>query len=98
MNRSTNVNKNKDHISENIVSVDSGMIGADGIIEIKCSFSGKEMNPDEAIKEKKILYWKCNKNGEIVLNERHPFYYQVQGQLNITERDYCYFAVWTGRH
>lgn len=73
-----------------------GLIGVDGIIEIKCSVSGKDMNPDDAIRDKKIMYWKCNRNGEIVLNKKHPFYYQVQGQLNITERAYCYFAVWTG--
>lgn len=73
-----------------------GLVGEDGIVEIKCSFAGKNMNPDDAIKKKKIPYWKWNDSSGIVLNRNHPFYYQVQGQLNITERDYCYFAVWTG--
>jgi len=29
------------------------------------------------------------------MNRNHRFFYQVQGQLNITERDYCVFTVWT---
>jgi len=26
----------------------------------------------------------------------HKWYYQVQGQLHITQRQLCYFSVWTG--
>jgi len=29
------------------------------------------------------------------MNENHRYFYQVQGQLNITQREYCIFAVWT---
>lgn len=35
------------------------------------------------------------KNGELKLKTSHDYYYQVQGQLHITERQYCYFIVWT---
>lgn len=33
--------------------------------------------------------------GELKLKTSHDYYYQVQGQLHITDRKYCYFAVWT---
>ena len=29
------------------------------------------------------------------MNRTHRFFYQVQGQLNITKRNYCIFAIWT---
>ncbi|KAL6417133.1 hypothetical protein ACFW04_012961 [Cataglyphis niger] len=29
------------------------------------------------------------------MNRKHRYYYQIQGQLNITQREYCIFAVWT---
>lgn len=34
------------------------------------------------------------KNGEIKLKRNHSYYYQVQGQLNITKRSKCYFVVY----
>lgn len=29
------------------------------------------------------------------MNRNHKFCYQVHGQLNIAQWDYCYFVVWT---
>ncbi|XP_077274118.1 uncharacterized protein LOC143903921 [Temnothorax americanus] len=29
------------------------------------------------------------------MNQRHAYYFQVQGQLHITQRKYCIFALWT---
>lgn len=29
------------------------------------------------------------------MNKNHVYYYQVQGQLDVTERKYCIFSVWT---
>jgi hypothetical protein len=34
-------------------------------------------------------------NGEkVALKKTDNYYYQVQAQLNIRERHYCYFVVW----
>ncbi|GBP39298.1 hypothetical protein EVAR_20526_1 [Eumeta japonica] len=63
--------------------------------EIKCPKSAFGLHPDSAIKEKKIRMWKIIKNN-VVLNKSHDWYYQVQGQLHITKKDKCLFAVWTG--
>lgn len=68
---------------------------ANGIVELKCPISAFGMDPDEAIKAKKIKFWKIEKN-EIKVNINHDWWYQVQGQLHITKKDLCLFAVWTG--
>jgi len=74
-----------------------GTIDEDGLVEIKCPSSAKELTPDEAILQRKFTFWGINKKSkEIVgLNQNHNFYYQVQGQLHVTRRDYCLFVLWT---
>ena len=67
----------------------------EGIVEIKCPISAFGMNPDDAIKAKKIKFWKIQ-NNEIKINLNHDWWYQIQGQLHITKKDVCLFAVWTG--
>lgn len=71
-----------------------GLIGNDGIIEIKCPYSIKDYTPEQAVNNKKI---KCMtiSNGNLLLKKTDNYYYQVQGQLNITERSFCYFVAWS---
>lgn len=66
-----------------------------GIIEIKCPKSAFGMSTDDAIRSKKVNFWKYVK-GELIINTSHDWYYQVQGQLHITKKDVCLFGVWTG--
>jgi len=55
------------------------------------------MSPDEAIAVGKIKFWKKNKKtGRFEINRNHSWYYQIQGQLEITNRKACILAVWTG--
>lgn len=68
-----------------------GLIDDLGIVEIKCPFSARDLTPDEGIKQRKITFWL--RNGDI--NKIHKWYYQIQGQLHVTNRSYCVFAVWT---
>lgn len=35
------------------------------------------------------------KDGILKLKTTHSYYFQVHGQLEISERNYCYFVVWT---
>jgi len=49
-------------------------------------------NAIETIPSLKGIFDKKNANK---MNENHRYFYQVQGQLNITQREYCIFAVWT---
>lgn len=61
----------------------------EGLVEIECPFSGKDSHPD-VLKSKKNSF--LNAHG---LLTSHKYYTQVQGQLLITEKDYCDFVVWT---
>lgn len=68
-----------------------GLIGEDGVVEIKCPFSIMDMDPDDAIKEGKLKYFKIDGT----LNYCHPYYYQIQGQLEVADKQYCEFVIWT---
>lgn len=72
-----------------------GQYENDLLIEIKCPFSAAGMVFEDAIKLKKITFWKMCGN-ELVLNKSHNWYYQVQGQLHVTGRSQCLFAIWFG--
>lgn len=71
-----------------------GMIdGSNGIVEVKCpkSAAGKEIGSC------KLPYLNRDNTGTILgLKQQHPYFYQIQGQLHISNRDYCIFGVWTG--
>lgn len=79
-----------------LVATPDGLIKNDGLVEIKCPQSAADMTPEEGIIKKKINCWKTSKDGSILeLKKNHKWYFQIQGQLNICEKDYCIFAVWT---
>lgn len=71
-----------------------GLIDEDSIVDIKCPMSAKDLTPEEGMSTNKI---KCCKivNGKLRLKQTDTFYYQVQGQLNISNRQFCYFCIWT---
>ncbi|GFQ64615.1 yqaJ domain-containing protein [Trichonephila clavata] len=66
----------------------------DGIVEAKCPASCQDITPD-AISLIKFLFWKIYIFGQIQINKNHDYFYQVQGQLQETEKDYCFFVMWT---
>ena len=74
-----------------------GLVGDDGVLEIKSPYTGRHMDPDDAIRDKKLQISKAFnfKNNEPILKEDHTFYYQVQLQLRVTARDYCLFVIST---
>lgn len=83
------------HIKLNYLAASpDGLIGKDAIIEIKCPQSIKEYSPEEAVNNKKLKYMIYN-NEKLILKKNNCYYFQVQGQLNITKRKWCYFVVWT---
>ena len=65
------------------------------IIEIKCSYSVRDMTIEEA----------CGKNGFyctlendlLHLNQEHVYYYQVQGTMAITGASKCDFVIWSSK-
>lgn len=71
-----------------------GLIGQNGIIEVKCPRSCSTKTPREGIESNTIKFASIE-NGNFTLKRNHDYYYQVQGQLQITSRQYCYFILWT---
>ncbi|CAG9764290.1 unnamed protein product [Ceutorhynchus assimilis] len=70
-----------------------GLVGTDGIIEIKCPFLIRNESPYEAIQQGKLRY--MDKNGSLKTNSE--YYYQIQGLLEITNREWCDFFIYTNR-
>lgn len=82
-----------------------GLVGDEGIVEVKCPFSIFGKNIDQAILNGECTVWSKERKKKnqpdktptiIGINQKHKWYFQVQGQLHITRRSLCYFAVWTG--
>ena len=65
-----------------------GLIDEDGLVEIKCPLSAEHLTAEEAIKNLPQLKGIFDKKNPDKMNQNHRFFYQVQGQLNITQRDY----------
>ncbi|KAK3922399.1 hypothetical protein KUF71_011868 [Frankliniella fusca] len=70
-----------------------GLIGLEMVLEIKCPYSAFDiLTKEEAIVDK-VTYLK-RVNGEIKLAKDHSYYYQIQGQLHVTQRQKCLFLVY----
>ncbi|XP_039290407.1 uncharacterized protein LOC111056373 [Nilaparvata lugens] len=71
-----------------------GLIGDDGLIEVKCLHSVKELGLKEHLSINRNTCLEIVDNN-MRLKRKHDYYYQVQGQLNITNRQWCDFVVFT---
>lgn len=73
-----------------------GLIESNGIVEIKCPFSARSLTPQDAIAQNvsnlRAVY---QHETDKTMKRNHNYYYQVQGQLHIIQREYCIFAIWT---
>lgn len=67
----------------------------DTIMEVKCPYTLKNLTIEDGIKNKKINYLQFNEKLEINLKRNHNYYYQIQGQLHLTKKEFCYFMVWS---
>ena len=73
-----------------------GLIDEDGLVEIKCPSSCAEMTPEDCIKAKKFSFFIFKPDTKsIEINKKHKYYYQVQGQMRISDRKFCLFVLWT---
>ncbi|XP_076635450.1 uncharacterized protein LOC143348738 [Colletes latitarsis] len=69
-----------------------GVVDDDTIVEVKCPESTKDLSPAEAIQQIPAIR-RIFRGGE--MNKNHHYYYQVQGQLHITNRRTALFCLWT---
>ncbi|XP_049268013.1 uncharacterized protein LOC125756965 [Rhipicephalus sanguineus] len=72
-----------------------GLIGEDVLVEVKCPYSARDLTPLEGVRAKKITYCTENEDGKLKLKSNSNYWYQVQGQMNISRRQKCLFVVWT---
>ncbi len=68
-----------------------GKVGEEALVEVKCPFSAREKKIEVC---PEIPYLE-EADGDLRLKKNHNYYYQVQGQLAITKRKFCYFVVYT---
>ena len=65
----------------------------EGLMEIKCPYAQRTKSVEDACKNKSFC---CSQvNGKARLKRNHNYYYQVQGQLAATSREWCDFVIWT---
>lgn len=73
-----------------------GLVGENGIVEIKCPFVAiNTLNAVDAVNNKLLKYCNITNDNRIELKPEHKYYYQVMGQMRITDRKLCYFVVYT---
>jgi hypothetical protein len=69
-------------------------VNHDHVVEIKCPSSARYF---KTIKDA-VIAKKCNRlkvvDDQIILNRRHSYLFQVQGQMKVTRRSKCYFVTW----
>src|SRR5580765_7149766 len=79
-----------------LAATPDGIVGDDTIVEIKCPYAARHVSPINAMLKKiSDIHRIFDKTDDTRMNQRHAYYFQVQGQLHITQRKYCIFAVWT---
>ncbi|KAM7306868.1 uncharacterized protein ISCGN_010524 [Ixodes scapularis] len=65
----------------------------EGLLEVKCPLSQKGKTDLEAAKQKNFC---CEVVGlEMRLKRKHPYFFQVQGQMAVTGHKWCDFVIWT---
>lgn len=86
-----------------LAAIVDGFVGTDSIVIIKCPLSTFEIDLERSILAGKLTIWKKQRKRksdvEFVpkvtgLNDNHKWYYEIQGQLHITQRSWCYLVVW----
>ena len=70
-----------------------GLVGDDAVLECKCPYTQRNGTIEEACKSKDFCLE--NINGKYALKTTHVYWHQIQGQIYLTKRKYCYFVVWT---
>lgn len=68
-------------------SPDAVVTGTDGIVEVKCPFKYKSKHPND------IRFDCLDDAGN--LKKSHPYYYQVQGSLEVSNKFWCDFVLYT---
>ena len=66
-----------------------------GLCEIKCPYSTRNLTPENACRIVPNFCCRLDADGSAILRKGHSYYYQIQGQMAITGRNWCDFVVYT---
>ncbi|XP_037522002.1 uncharacterized protein LOC119399257 [Rhipicephalus sanguineus] len=67
--------------------------GVQGLLEVKCPLSKRGLTAYEACADRNFC---CKlEDGEVVLKKDHAYFYQVQGQMAVSEHTWCDYVIWT---
>ncbi|XP_041862020.1 uncharacterized protein LOC121652935 [Melanotaenia boesemani] len=70
-----------------------------GVLEIKCPISLKEAHPKDfytALSKKQLAGFCLKVDGdEVTMSKKHAYYYQVQMQMGVLQREWSYFVIWS---
>ena len=72
-----------------------GLVGDDAVLGCKCPYTHGNETITEAFKHKG--FYLESKDGHYAQKTSNIYWDQVQGQLFLAQRKYCYFTVWTTR-
>lgn len=61
------------------------------VVEVKCLYTNRNMEIDE----KTSPFLERDASNCLRLKKKHPYYYQMQGQLYVTGRNVCEFVIYT---
>ncbi|KAL4104742.1 hypothetical protein QTP88_020024 [Uroleucon formosanum] len=79
-----------------LAATPDGLVGTDYVVEIKCPLKAKDSSSFiEAVMNKKITFCRIQNENEMELKKKHNYYYQIQGQMHVSKRKFCYFVVYT---
>ena len=85
------------HCSPHLEASPDGHISCDccgeGLIEIKCTYKYRHVDPCTI--DDPSFYLKKSETGHLQLDRNHEYYYQVQGQLALCEKEYSDFICWS---
>lgn len=68
-----------------------GLVNDDSVVEVKCPYAAKDMTIKQAVELGAIKFLDTN----LKLRRANPYFYQIQCQLEVTDRQFCIFVVWT---
>ncbi|KFM56667.1 hypothetical protein X975_17468, partial [Stegodyphus mimosarum] len=68
----------------------------DGLLEIKCPYTARfSADLSDFFSKPNSVGLRMDAENHLYLPKRHRYYYQIQGQLAITERNWCDLYIWS---
>lgn len=73
-----------------IAASSDGVTADDILVEVKCPHVARFRKITPA-----SIPYLCVDGGKLTLDQKHDYYYQIQGQLFVTDKQLCYLLVYT---